>query len=67
MNAPLTDTTTRIVPLTAPKYIGKMYQVKLSKIGVRNKLTTKQIDEEPYTYCQICRIVPRSGTGTSLH
>lgn len=40
-------------------YVGKMYEVKLSKIGVKNALIPRNPDEEPYTYCQICKIVPK--------
>lgn len=39
-------------------HVGRMYQVKLSKIGIRNRLINQKQEEDPYTYCHICKFVP---------
>lgn len=43
-------------------YVGKIYKLKLTKIGVRNALITRKETDDAHTFCYICKIVQKDNS-----
>lgn len=46
----------------ADNYVGKIYKLKLTKIGVRNALITRKATDDAHTFCYICKIVHKDNS-----